>query len=163
MSIHLLSINNLHEHPPRLALPPPSSNSLLWGSRSFRFIINRIKMSRSLFFFFFLVTTAAFSNFKSSSSSQSPSNGISINLLNGFKKSLALMRVSKTRTGPGTHGPGVAELVLFHSASAPTGGRRLMKLMGLAEAANPRFYWRMFESRAELMTASPAVHAGERD
>lgn len=41
------------------------------------------------------VTTAVFSNFYSTNWSQSPFNGISINLLNGFKNSLALMWVSK--------------------------------------------------------------------
>lgn len=41
------------------------------------------------------VTTAVSSNFYSTNSRQSPFNGISINLLNGFKNSLALMWISE--------------------------------------------------------------------
>lgn len=161
MSIHLFpSIKNHNEPASRPCSP---FHTLLRSSCSFIFFINHIKMSPSPLFFFFFVTTAAFSNFKSSSSSPSPSNGISINLLNGFKTSLALVRVSKARIGPWKHGHSLAELVLFQGSSVPTGSLSLLKLMGLEEAANPRFYYQAFKSRAELMTAPLVVHEGERD
>lgn len=121
---------------PHLALLPFCS--LLWGSCSFILFINRIKMSPSLGWFFFCHNSCIFF-LKSSSSSQSPFNWISINLLNGFKNSLALVRVSKARIGPGKHGHSLAELDAFQGDSAPTGRLSLMKLMGLEEAANPRF------------------------
>lgn len=56
----------------------------------FIIIMSHKKLAKSIF-----VTTAVSSNFYSTNSSQSPFNGISINLLNGFKNSFVLMWVSK--------------------------------------------------------------------
>lgn len=91
MSIHLiLSITNHNEcdeqiQSSSLSLP----QSVIAPLHIFIFIICHYKK------WAIFVTTAVFSNFYSTNSSQSPFNGISINLLNGFKNSLTLMWVSE--------------------------------------------------------------------
>lgn len=136
MSIHLFLCVRTHNEP--TSRPAPLLQSIMGLLQFYTLHQSHKNEPKSVFWGVFFDTTAAFF-FKSSSSSQSPFNGISINLLNGFKNGLALVRVSKARIGPGKSGHSLAELDVFQGDSAPTGRLRLMELMGLEEAANPTF------------------------
>lgn len=83
-SLTIMSVMNRYR-----ALVSPFHSLLLRRCTFFIFIICHYKK------WAIFVTTAVFSNFYSTNSSQSPFNGISINLLNGFKNSLTLMWVSE--------------------------------------------------------------------
>lgn len=131
----------------------------------FIFITSHKKLAESIF-----VTTAVSSHFCSTNSSQSPFNGISINLLNGFKKQprpdvdFKNPYVDFWKYVQDAHN--LTELVLSRRDSTPAvkSVLSLMKLMGLQKRLLTRdLTIKCFKSSAELMRALLITREGERD